>query len=138
MDTSIIQIIRELLGLEEFSLIRRILDAGIFVAPASLPAYLVVQQMGRDGEEHRGWLVEQLVQLDATPGPSTPDTRCADLHFQDLAQVLPRVVPDLQRTVRLYERAEARVNGDPGTVDLVSRILIRHRTNLEKLREVAD
>ena len=138
MDTSIIQIVRELLGLEEFSLIRRVVEAGIYVAPASLPAYSVVQQMGQDGEEHRGWLVERLARLDATPGPSTPDTGCADLHFQDLAQVLPRVVRDVERTVRAYEQAEAGVNGDPGTVDLVSRILIRHRTNLEKLREVAD
>jgi hypothetical protein len=76
--------------------------------------------------------------LGATPGPCAPDTRCADLHFQELGHVLPRVVRDLERAIRLYERAEAEANGDPGTVDLVSRILIRHRANLEKLREVTD
>lgn len=129
----VIEILNDLLSLERGSLISHLLASTVFVSRATAREDLVVRRMVREIDEHQRWLVDAIVGLRGGVAPGRPDPRVAELHYQDLRHVLPRVIRNEQRIVEQYEQALPRLGTWPKAAAVASRILARHREHLREL-----
>lgn len=135
MDTrAIVDILNELLACEQCSLVVRLLESTVFVPQTSLDDLGIVQRMARAGEEHAAWLSDAILAYGSVPGPRIGDARSADLHFQELRRLRPRLTADRKDLVRKYELAAGRVDAQSDAAEIVSRILERHREELTSLQ----
>ncbi len=131
---AIVDILNELLACEQCSLVVRLLESTVFVPQTSLDDLGIVQRMARAGEEHAAWLSGAILAYGSVPGPRIGDARSADLHFQELRRLRPRLTADRKDLVRKYELAAGRVDAQSDAAEVVSRILERHRQELTSLQ----
>lgn len=129
-------VLNGLLALEQSALSRRLVEATVFVTRLALPEIELVRRMVRESDEHCAWLVALIIDLGGEPAPRGGDLRSADLHFQELHYLLPRVIEEAERVVRGYDRAVEQVAPEPRAARLVARILARRKASLEALRRV--
>ncbi|MEK7730864.1 MAG: hypothetical protein AAB385_03410 [Planctomycetota bacterium] len=133
----VIAILNELLTLEQRSLSLRLLEATVSVSSLSVPALVLVQRMTAATRDHGAALANLILDLGGTPAPRHYLIATADLHFQDLHHVLPRLVADQVAVVRSYTLAAQRLSDDPRALALVNRILQQHQQQLQALSELS-
>jgi len=133
---AILDILNELLGLEQESSPDRLTESTMFISRLAVEEAATVQEMVQASREHSAWLSDLIVKLEGIPGPRVVFTASADLHFQELSHVLPRLMREHQALIRKYEFAAGRVTAEPLASELVERILRRHRQSLEVLRSL--
>jgi hypothetical protein len=133
----LVAILNELLGLEQRSLAPRLLESTVSVSSLAAPALGLVQRMTTTTREHRAALAKLILELGGTPGPRGYGIATADLHFQDLQHVLPRLVANEEALVRNFTPAAQRLAGEPRAMAVVTRILQRHQQDLQALRELS-
>lgn len=133
---TIVAILNELLMTEQGSLAVRLTESTVFVSHSSVEDSRIVQQMVRAGEEHGAWLTHAILQLGGVPGPRNPDTMSADLHFQELRRLLPRLLADREALVRKYALAAQRFGRERQAGEVVGRILERHQEELTSLQRL--
>ena len=133
---TIVGILNELLTLEQRNLVTRLLESTVFVSRLSVEDLNTVRRMARAGEEHGAWLADAVLQLGGVPGPRGIDPTSADLHYQELHHVLPRIVADREVIIRKYTMAARRLDDEPQAAQLVARILERHRDELTSLQQL--
>jgi len=131
---AIVDILNALLAREQCSLVGRLLESTVFVPQTSLDDLGIVRRMARAGEEHALWLSDAILACGGIPGPRIGDARSADLHFQDLRHLRPRLAADRKDLVRKYEIAAGRVDAEADAAEVVSRILDRHREEVASLQ----
>jgi hypothetical protein len=131
---AIVYILNELLACEQCSLVVRLLESTVFVPQTSLDDLGIVKRMARAGEEHAAWLSDAILKCGSVPGPRIGDARSADLHFQELRRLRPRLTADRKDLVRKYELAAGRIVAQSDAAEVVSRILERHREELTSLQ----
>lgn len=130
-----VAILNELLSLEQRSLAPRLLESTVSVSSQSVPALILVQRMATATRDHGAALAKLILDLGGTPAPRHDLITSADLHFQDLRHVLPRLVADLEATVRSYSFAAQSLSDEPRALAVVTRILQRHQQDLQALKE---
>jgi hypothetical protein len=133
---AIVDILNELLAFEQRSLAVRLLESTVFVSQLCLDDLKIVRQMAQAGERHAARLVEAILARGGAAGPRMADAQSADLHFQELRRLRPRLIAEHQTLIRKYELATARVGAEAEMADLVSRILERHREELASLHQL--
>ena len=114
-----IDILNELLGLEQTSVIERLHRSGVFVSRAWADGYPVVKRMTEDVHEHGQWLVQLILDLRGGVWP--------------LCHLLPRVIDNEKTIIAKYELARSRLALEPQAIEVVSRILARHSEHVEQL-----
>lgn len=134
-DPQVIDVLNELLAREQRSWPARLFESTVFVSQLSVQDLRLVESMNRMATEHARWLAELILALGGTPGPRIDDVTTADLHFQELHHLLPRLVHEHELLVRRYTVAAERVTSEPQAAQLVTRILERHQQSLEQLQE---
>lgn len=92
-----------------------------------------LRRMVRENDEHIAWLIETITTLHGGVGPSARSPRCAELNYQDLRFVLPRVLDDEKKLVATYEAALPMLASEPKAVATASRILQRHREHVAQM-----
>jgi bacterioferritin (cytochrome b1) len=130
----IVNVLNELLALEQVSLAPRLVQSTMFVSRLSVEDSHVVQNMARASEEHGAWLADAILQLGGVPGPRIADAQWANLHYQDVRNVLPRLLGDLEALIQKYALAAHYVTDEPRAAELLTRIRDRHRQELSTLR----
>lgn len=133
----IVAILNELLTLEQRSLAPRLLESTVSVSGPSVPALVLVQRMTAATRDHGAALAKLILDLGGTPSPRRYLIATADLHFQDLQHVLPRLVIDFEAIVRSYTLAAQRLSDEPRALALVTRILQQHQQDLQSLSELS-
>jgi len=128
-----IDILNELLGLEQTSVIERLHRSGVFVSRAWADGYPVVKRMTEEVYEHGQWLVQLILDLRGGVWPRANDPTCADLHYQELCHLLPRVIDNEKAIIAKYELARSHLALEPQAIEVVSRILARHSEHVEQL-----
>lgn len=128
-------ILNELLALEQRSLAVRLLESTVFVSRLAVEDLKIVQQMAIAGRQHAAWLADVLQTHGSVPGPRIADAQSADLHFQELHQLLPRLVTDRRALIRKYELAANHLGANPDATGVVARILDQHRRELASLQQ---
>jgi len=135
-DERVINEIDRLYAMEGSSLLARLAESAAYISPADLDDAEAIVKMHEEEREHVHWLADLLDELDATPGPRRVDTATADLHYNRLETVLPRVIAGKQRLIRYYEQASSVVASHPRAAEVVGTILTRHRNHLTRLEEL--
>jgi hypothetical protein len=132
----VVAILDELLTLEQRSLAPRLLESTVFVSDLSVAAFGLVQRMAHATGDHAAALTKLILDCGGSPGPRGSSVTTADLHFQELQRVLPRLIADEQALIRKYAIAAQRLSDELRASALVTRILQRHQQDLEKLHEL--
>ncbi len=139
MDTqAIVDILNELLAFEQRNMVPRVLESTVFISRLSIEAMNVVQEMARTSAENGAGLADAIRELGGVVGLRTTDTSSADLHYQELHHVLPRLLADREALLHRYELAAHRVGAEPRAVEAVQSILRRHQEELARLQQIAD
>lgn len=126
MNPPIIDILNELLAAEQRNVVTSLMESTLFVSHLSVSAHEVLRRMARSNHEHSQRLVEAILGQGGVPGVRLVTLKPADLHFQELSSVLPRVLADRRTLIGKYEVAQQRVK-EPNTATILAQILDRHR-----------
>jgi hypothetical protein len=135
-DPAVADVLADLLGWEQRNIVPLLLESGVFVSRGAVEDILVLRRIARWNQEHGQRLTQAILELGGVPEPRRRDASTADLHFQDVAFVLPRVESQLNRLMERYAQAAAHVSRNPRAAVLVREILDRHRKALEEVREL--
>ncbi len=122
-----VAILNELLALEERGLPARMLESTVFVSQVSVEDSTMVSRMADAQREHCAWLSEAIIDNGGVPGPRVGDATSADLHFQDIHRLMPRLAADREAIVAKYALAVDCLSEFPEVAGLISRIQARHR-----------
>lgn len=136
--SAIIDIVDQMHAIEGASLILRVGESATFINHNDVTAAAELNAFAAQQREHLRWLAQLLDQLDATPGPRRVNTASADLHFNRIESVLPRLIDDKKHLIAQYERAAARVASEPRAADQFARIIARHRDHLTRLEKLVS
>ncbi len=131
-------ILNELLNAEQGSVGPRLFESTLFVSRLAVEDLVTVRKIARECRDHCGWLTELILDLGHTPWPRVNDPRSADLHFQELRQVLSRLTADLEDLIRKYTLAAARVTDEPRATPLITRIIERYRGDVAAIQKLRD
>ncbi len=137
-EPTVLDVLNELLAAEQRSLPVRMFESTVFVSPLSVEQCADVERMARISREHDAWLSELILELGGALGPRIGDVTSADLHFQELHHVVPRLVHAQETLIDLYVAAAQRVAGEPKARELLERIIARHRQALDVLRPASS
>lgn len=130
---SVLAVLNELLASEQRAIAPRLFESTVFVSSSSVAVAELADQMKQQSERCQLVLAGRIRSLDGEPRLRCGNVTSADLHFQDLHCVLPRLITDQQRLVAKYRSAGERLGGDAETAALVSRFLEAHERELEAL-----
>jgi len=133
----VVAILNELLTLEQRSLALRLLESTVSVSSPSVPALVLVQRMAAATRDHGAALAKLILDLGGTPAPRRYLIATADLHFQDLQFVVPRLVANRGAIVRSYTFAAQSLSDEPRALALATRILQQHQQHLQALSELS-
>ena len=130
----IVNVLNELLALEQASLAPRLVQCTMFVSRLTVEDSNLVKGMARASTEHAAWLAEAILELGGVPGPRVADAQWANLHYQDVGNVLPRLIADREALIQKYTLAARYVIDEPRATELLARICDRHQQELSTLR----
>ena len=132
----VIDILNELLAREQGQLAVRLAESTLFVSPQSVDEHLVVQRMTTDSLDHCKCLVAAITEFGGSPAHRPGHVDSADLHFQELHHVIPRLLVDHESLIQSYRRAAQRLAVEPRAAEVVGKILARHQADLDALRQL--
>ncbi len=135
---TVVDILRELLVVEQRSLPARLIESTVFVSELAVDDLNAITAMARAGQEHGAQLAELILSLGGVPGLRGTDMSSADLHYQAVEYVLPRLAQDRESLVRLYGQAVERVTDEPGAAELLRGILSCHQEELRRIQQLSD
>jgi hypothetical protein len=134
-ESSVTDILNSLLIEEERSLIARLGESTLFVSGSFAARIAVLREIARTQREHCAALTGLILELGDAPWPRQQDVRTADLHFQDIPHVWPRLLEDIQHLIDVHRVASGSVQGEPRAFALIAEHLQRHERNLEIARQ---
>ena len=132
---TVTRILNELLVEEQRSLPFRLLESTPFVSQLHVSALSLVNGMVRASLEHGAWLSELIADLGGSVGPRGTNPASADLHYEGLQSAFPRLLEDRELLVHVFSAAIPHVSAEPTAIEFVGRILSRHQTELEEIRQ---
>jgi len=134
----VIAVLNELLALEQRRVLMRLEESTAFVSDMDMEMELHVRRMADECRENCARLVTTILSLGGAPAPRMGDVRSADLHFQELHHVLPRLLADQENLIASYRKAAARVSVEGKAAGVVGEILARHQKDLEQLKALVE
>ncbi|MFQ5591374.1 MAG: hypothetical protein ACE5HE_09445 [Phycisphaerae bacterium] len=135
-DAAVIDVLRELLAEEQQSLLIRLVESGVFVAPGAADGFQAVTQMANRARENCTQLAHLILSLGGIPGLTGQDVASADLHYQSLERLLARLILDREALVQRYVTACRHLSAAPTAYELVCRLLACHRGELHDLQQI--
>lgn len=135
---SVLTVLNELLTRESNSLAPRLFESTVFVSRLSVADHQAAQRIAEANARHGSALAALITDLGGVPEPRTGDLLSADLHFQEMHYVLPRLVANHEALIESYRLAAQRVTGEPSAVRLIAAILAKHERELSALRGLMD
>jgi len=136
-DAVVIEVLNELLAAEQRAIAPRLFEADVFVSSASVAVAQLADQMAAQSAACQRTLAECVSRLGGEPRLRSGSLRSADLHFQELHHMLPRLIDDHGRLVAKYRAAGARLGDDPASAAMVARFLQAHEQVLDALTKMA-
>ncbi len=130
---TVIAVLNELLAAEQQALAPRLFESTPFVSSASVSLAQLADRMRAQSAQCQQALADCVTRLGGEPGLRCGNLESADLHFQELYRVLPRLMADHERLIAKYRLACERVAGDEASASIVSRFLSVHEQELQSL-----
>ena len=135
-EESVAAALNTLLAAEQQLLANRLFESTVFVSNASVTAAQLTARLAAQSRLNQEALAQRIIALGAMPALRRGDTRSADLHYQELRAVLPRLVADYERLVERYRAVGAPVSEDPESSRLVARVLAVLDQELRSLKDL--
>lgn len=129
----IVAILNQLVRLEQAGAALRLMESWVFVSPMSVDALTAVQRLAEAAELNTAELSGLILDLGGAPAHRAADPRSADLHFQEVAFVLPRLIAEQKVLLGKYALAAERLTGDSRASALVAQLADRHRETISEL-----
>jgi hypothetical protein len=136
-DPVVVEVLRELLVKEQRCLAFRLLESTVFVSDAAVNDLSAVKEIARESNENSASLTKLILELRGAPVLRTGDMATADLHYQAVEYVLPRLVEDREALVHSYRDAVEKVSQEHRAGDLLTRILSRHQEELHCVKQLS-
>jgi hypothetical protein len=127
-------ILNELLAAEQCSLALRLVESTVFVSRTSVADRFLLQRLAQSARQHCERLSGLILDLGGVPWPRKPDLATADLHYQELHHLVPRLEADLESLIGKYAAASRELGNDRRIGPTLAAILSAHRDNLQSLR----
>lgn len=137
-EAEVLDVLDELLAVEQRRFAIRLVESVPFVSQEAIPESRLLVRLVDESNVHCGRLVDVMLRLGGVPGPRTGDLHTADLHYQDLDHLWPRLIGDQEKLVATYRSAAQRVASEPLASEAVERILTTYQADLDALRTVRD
>lgn len=132
MDT--VDVLNELLALEAASERSRLRASANFVSWAAAGRVPWFDRLLKDSDEHKAWLVNEILRAGGAPAPVSLGIGTAGHHYLDYQYLLPLLAADTDRLLDAYRRAQRLVAGDPRAAGTLARIIGRYEAQLRELR----
>ena len=136
IDQRIIDVLNELLGAEQSYLLPRLAESGIFVTQPSTNDHVVIERMMGANAQRREALVSLIIESGGAPAPRETDLESADLHFQQLDLLLPRLLESTRAVAAKYDRAAGRVAAQMSAASLIAQHNAEHKTDIASLESM--
>jgi len=136
-DEPVVDVLNALLAGEQQSLAPRLFESTVFVSNASVAAVQIARRLSALSRANQQALAERVIALGGTPVIRRGNVRSADLHYQELRAIVPRLLNDHERLAELYRVAGEHVSGDAESAKLVARLLAGLDQELQALRDLA-
>ena len=130
---NVVAVLDALLREEYMSIVPRLLESNVFVAPGEVSDSELVRRMAASNREHVSVLIHAILDRGATPAPRAFAVESGDLHFQGFNLALVRLRDDLKRLTGKYRTAIDQLAGAPEVVGLATEILGRHQQDLDEV-----
>ncbi|MBI4719595.1 MAG: ferritin-like domain-containing protein [Planctomycetes bacterium] len=127
-------LLNELLLAEQQNAAHQAIQASVFISGLSARDAVLVRRMAEESRAHCAWLTEQILRLGGSPAPRAPTPQAAEMNFQELGYVRPRLIRSHEALIATYARAAEQLGGDPLAARVVAQIQARHRATLEALQ----
>ena len=137
-EQSVIAILKELLTLEQAAPAPRLFESTVFVSQLSVANWRITKRIADTNKKNCAMLVELIQGLGGTPGPRIRDVATADLHFQELRSVLPRLIAEQEALTAKYQTANRHVASHAKAASLIHQILKQHQDALIELRSLQE
>lgn len=135
-EQSAIAILKELLTLEQKAPALRLFESTVFVSQLSVANWHITKRIADTNKKNCALLVELIQELGGTPGPRIQDVTTADLHYQELCRVLPRLIAEQESLTAKYQTADRHVASHAKAASLIHKILKQHQDALTELRSL--
>lgn len=135
---AVIAVLNALIRAERAGIGPRLVEAGVFVEDRSEKVYALVDLLAQAAAEHAADLSRLVLERGRTPPAHAVDLRLADVHFQEVGHLLPRIAAEEEELLRKYDRALGLLKDDPEAADVVTRLRDRHRALLAEARKLAS
>jgi hypothetical protein len=135
---SVVAALNELLTREQRSLAPRLFESTVFVSRLSVAHWRVAKSMVGAHRAHQAALTALIDELGGVPVMRSHDVMSADLHFQDIGRVMPRLIAGQETMVAAARDVLGRVASEPRAVESVASILTRYETELAALQRLLD
>ncbi len=130
---TVLAVLNELLAAEQRAIAPRLFESIVYVSSPSVVMAQLADQMLAQSTTCQRALAGRVSRLGGEPRLRCGSLESADLHFQELHRVLPRLMADHERLVAKYRAAGERVSDDTETAEMVSRFLLAHERELDAL-----
>lgn len=135
-DESVAAALNALLAAEQRAIAPRLFESTVFVSNASVTVAQLARRLASVSRSNQQALADQVISLGGVPALRRGDARSADLHYQELRAIVPRLVADYGRLVEQYRTAGPRVASDPASSALVARLLAVLDQELQALKDL--
>lgn len=132
----IIAVLNELLVRERDALSLRLFESTVFISRLSIDSSRVARSIVARAEDHTSKLVQLILDLDGSPRPPKNSISSADLHYQELNFVLPRLAEDQKRLLAAYRRGAELVGEHQGASALVAEIAADHERSIADIERL--
>lgn len=129
-----VDVLDDLLAAERAGLLQRLGESGPFVSWSATEDHALIRKMLADERNHERDLVEMILKLRGSPSPSVLPTNTGGVHYLQLAYLMPQVIADKRRLIKVYEAASP--TDDRSAEALIHRILKDHRRHLAQLEKL--
>lgn len=124
----VIAILNELLGREQEALVPRLFESTVFVSQLSIDGWEWARRAARANRAATERLAELIIELGGVPAPRRGRLASADLHYQELRTVQPRIEKDLEELIRYYRAAARQLGSHPQAASVIAETLQEHES----------
>lgn len=127
----------QLLATETRSLSRHLVEATPYLTLPTYAIWLSIKHLGEKSTEHARRLSALFGQLGLSPRSVSYSSQVANYHYTGLHRLLPELIAEKQRQVKLYEQAILLVATQPRIKQMLVELERENLAHLKQLQEAA-
>lgn len=134
-DTALADKLSQLLATETRSLSRHLTEATPYLTLPTYAIWVSIRHLSDKASDHAKRLSSLFDRMGVTPNSVSYNPQVANYHYMSLQRLLPELIAEKQRQVKLYEQAISLVAARPRVKDVLVEL---EKENLAHLAQLQD